>query len=315
MRGAWLGGLMALMVGCTPRGGPPASNLPDAALPKDAAPVDAAPKGARKRKPKREKIPLPPPQPLPPRPAGEPANPEDFDSLSQAAASGAPVKKPGAPPVQRIDAFRFRVGRVEVDRAKRTVEIPAKVNMVEGILEYVAVSSDGKLHESILELDAEPSHLHLGLLLLDMDPAKVDRSDPMKPSVIVTPGGKVKLEVAWTDKDTGKSYQQPVETWLYDRKTKKAPPLQAWSFLGSHFWEGRFVADVERSVVGLVPDESVVITIGADAGNPYQGEMQGFEVFTKKIPPKGTPVRFLIIAADGKPLPTVPPVPPKPEAP
>ena len=37
--------------------------------------------------------------------------------------------------------------------------------MLEGILEYYAVASDGKLHESLLEIAGEPSHLHLALIL------------------------------------------------------------------------------------------------------------------------------------------------------
>ena len=247
-------------------------------------PVKTPPRG------KRQKIKLPPPAPPPPRPEGEPKTSADFDKLSDAAAAGAPVDKPGAPPIQRLDAYKFRVGRVFLDRQKRLLEVPAKLNMTKGILEYYAVGSRGKLHEAVLELLAQPSHIHLALVLVGASPTEY----APKSASIITAGTKLELRVEWTDPETKKTKNLPAESLLFERKRGKAPKALTWRFLGSRFWRGRYVADMDRSVIGLVPDPSVVITVSGDAGNPYRGDSLGFEVNTKNAPPKGTEMKFII---------------------
>lgn len=260
----------------------------------DAAVVDAAPErldSAMRRHPTASVNVVPPPA-LPERPEGEPKAPEDLRKLSDAAEGGQPVQKPGAPPIKRLDAYRLRVGSVFVDRLNRFIEFPGRVNMQEGILEYVACGTQGKLHESVLEVLAEPSHIHLGLLLIGLEPRKYNQpADPYEVPKMIAEGGRVELEMHWTDPTSGAEKSGPPVVWLYDRKEKGAPPKQAWFFEGSQFWNNRYVADVERSIVSLIPDRNAVITIGDDAGNPYRGDAQGYEVYKDVIPPNGTPVK------------------------
>src|SRR6266511_579597 len=75
-----------------------------------------------------------------------------------------------APPAEKIGEHRYRIGQVTVDTAARTAQMPCRVNMQKGMIEYLAVASEGKLHESALRVDAEPLHLHLALLLLGLEP-------------------------------------------------------------------------------------------------------------------------------------------------
>lgn len=237
----------------------------------------------------------------PPRPEGEPKSPEDMKKLSAAAEQGAPVQEPGAPPIERISETRLRVGRVLVDRAARRIELPAKVNMTAGILEYYAVSSNGKLHESVLELAIEPSHLHLGLILLGVEQIKVDYGDYKSPPVVINPGGRLKLSLEFVDPKTKQPTTLGAEQWLYSRKAKGAPKPLEWTFQGSTFWNNRYGADMDRSVIALIPDQIAVLGTTDSSGNPYQGDMLGFEVHTQVIPPKGTPVTLAIeVLGDGK---------------
>lgn len=278
----------------------------DADLTQAAAP-DAGPSAASGRRPKLQ---LPPPQEPPPRPEGEPNEPGDFQALSQAANDGQPVDKPGAPPVQRLDAYRLRVGRVLVDRQARKLEIPARVNMKQGILEYYGVSSNGKLHESVLELHAEPSHVHLGLVLLGLEPAvwhtpEYQEGQPWQPPTLTRPGGMMSLHVEWSDSQGGGTQRTNAEQWLYNRKSKGAPKPMRWMFQGSQFWNGRYSADLDRSVIALIPDMNAVITTTSDEGNPYRGENLGFEVHEKVIPPENTEVT-LVIQAEAQAKPEVP---------
>lgn len=289
MRASIIAGLTLLAAGCTDGRSPITPAKFDRAMP-DAAPDVARPDAAALAAPPS----LAPGYVPSDRPEGEPKGPEDLKALSAAAEQGAPVQKPGAPPIKRLDAYRLRVGAVFVDRLNRFVEMPTRVNMQEGILEYVAVGTDGKLHESVLEVLAEPSHVHLGLLLIGLEPRQYARQDDIyAPPKLAREGGRIDLVMKWTDPKTGEAKEAPPTAWLYDRKAKKAPPPQQWYFEGSQFWRGRYTADLERSVVSLIPDQNVVITIGGDAGNPYRGDAQGYEVYKDIIPPNGTEVRLV----------------------
>ena len=254
----------------------------------------------RRKKKRLEDIKRDMPKP-PPRPAGEPTSPEDLQKLSDAAAGGNPVKKPGAPPIVRISDTQLRVGRMLVDREKRRLEVPIRVNMIQGILEYYGVSSNGKLHESVIEMGIEPSHLHLGLILLGVEQIVYDYGDYKKAPTVVKPGGRLKLTVKYVDPRSKKTREHNAEDWLYNRKLKGSPKPLAWTFQGSTFWQNRYGADMDRSVITLISDQIAVIGTTDGAGNPYQGEGLGFEVNEKTIPPKGTAATLIIqVLGDGK---------------
>ncbi len=232
-----------------------------------------------------------------------PPKPLSFPQQKQAASPKvqSPAQKPAAAQVQakapsgikRLDAYRLKVDEIFVDRLERKLEIPCKLNMEEGILEYFAVSSQGKLHESVLECMIRPRRLHLAFLLIGMEVAKL-QIDPkhIKPPQILRDGGAVKLFVRWQDQQ-GAQQRCPAEEWLYNRKEDTSPPVGEWHFLGSRFQDGRYSADQEGSLIGLVPDSSVLLESGSFQGNPYQGADLGFEVFKARTPPRGTPVTLI----------------------
>ena len=242
---------------------------------------------------------------VPPRPEGEPTSNEKFDEIARNAEQGKKNEKPGAPPVERLADKRFRVGAVVIDQEARTLEIPGRLNMKEGILEYFAVSTQGKLHESVLELFAEPSHIHLGLILIGLQPS-VTKDDPELGQQVIRNGDRVRLFVSWEDAKTKKKRTGPGESWMYNRKTRKAANARDWIFQGSGFWNGRYGADIDRSVIALVPDGSAVLSSTDDEGNPYHGDSLGFEVHKKIVPPVGTPLTLMLKAISPKPADTPP---------
>lgn len=267
-------------------------NLPDESAlgqgrPKIPAPPTAPPTG-------RVKIEMPPPMPPPPKPDGQPQGPQDLRKLAESAAAGTPVQRPGAPPIVRLDDHRLKIGDTLVDRTARRIEIPARVNMVQGILEYFACQTGGKLHESVVEQLDRPSHLHLALLLLGLEPTESVPDDKLG-NRIIRMGSKLRIYVEWNDVKTGAAKRLPAEGWLYSRKRKGPPKAADWVFQGSAFWNGDYSADSAKSVIGLIPDPTTVVGVIGNEGNPYQG-MEGFEVNTAAIPPNGTPLKLVIEA-------------------
>ena len=69
-------------------------------------------------------------------------------------------------PLKQVGPGIFDLGKVRLNKNDRTVTIPAAINMREGTVEYLLVTTAGKTHESVLRTDAEPYHIHLAMLLL-----------------------------------------------------------------------------------------------------------------------------------------------------
>ena len=194
-------------------------------------------------------------------------------------------------PIRRIDHDRLAISEIIVDRKNRKIYIPVEVNQTEGILEYLAVASQGKRHESLLLLKAEPSELHLALLLAGFEPSS------NKQSVRSTKGidpSLVQAQLQWTDSFTGRVQLLPLSAWIYDRGEKVIPPPFPLRFIGSQQSAKGYTADLERSVIGLVPDSSVVLTTTLLTGNPYRGDHLGYEVAEHMVLPKGTSLSLIL---------------------
>ena len=80
---------------------------------------------------------------------------------------GSAEPKPVPPPsIREVSPGVFQVGGVKLEREARRVSFPAKLNMTNGPIEYLLVTTAGKAHESLLTTDIEPQHLQVAMLLL-----------------------------------------------------------------------------------------------------------------------------------------------------
>ena len=65
------------------------------------------------------------------------------------------------PSVKKLDENRYQVGQVTFDKKTREIRFPAKVNMTEGLLEFLVVHQKGKLHESLFATETSPTDINL----------------------------------------------------------------------------------------------------------------------------------------------------------
>ena len=210
-------------------------------------------------------------------------------------------EQPTRPPIKRIDQDRAFVGDVLVNRKTRRVEVPAEVNMTKGILEYYGVGDEGKLHESILKINATPSHIHLAMILAGYEPSEYGAPDPKSGGrKIKKRGSLVRLYVRWRPEVIDREQWVPAEAWLYERERDAPPAPSTYSFEGSMIDKDGYLADRFKSVIGLIDDATVVLANTNDQGNPYRGDKLGYEVYSSAIPPKGTKVTLVIKAAGPK---------------
>ena len=167
------------------------------------------------------------------------------------------------------------------------------VSLTEGILEFVAVEPNSREYESLFAVNAKPSAMQFALLLIGAEPGPP--AYKAKPGE--KPGDRLRITVEW--QQGGQGRQAPPERFLIDRRTGKPAGELTWVLTGSMFvkdFSDReiFLADAEQAFISLWWSSAMPVNLGADHGNPYQGDNQGFEVNQQTIPPKGTPVKLII---------------------
>jgi len=146
---------------------------------------------------------------------------------------------------------------VTINREKRHVDVEAKVCLRVGeFLEMFACTKDTREHESIVVVDAAPSTMHLGLLLLGLEPGKPlsydMKNDP--PTLVPAHGPRIGVYIVQTV--DGEEKETPANEWVKDNKTGKTMKDNTWLFAGSAqtTYEGKplYLADINGSVVSLV---------------------------------------------------------------
>jgi hypothetical protein len=184
---------------------------------------------------------------------------------------------------------------VTIDKEKGRVSFPAAINMAEGNLEYLLVNVMGKTHESLLSTKIEPVDLQVAMLLVGFKPA--EKSDTQPPAQInieylrgapELKGARVGISLEW--KDEKGPHAMKAEDMIWNTKENRAAPEGVWTYNGSEVYMGKFLAQVDGSVVALVRDSAAMIN------NPRPGNDndQIWEVNGRVTPKVGTAVEVII---------------------
>lgn len=209
-----------------------------------------------------------------------------------ATAAAAQPPAPAPPKVERLSATRFRVGRIEVDRAKREISVPATVNSAT-ILEFVANTLGGfKAYESALTVQSNAITFNTALLLIGLDKARSKpprwHFDPDPPQ-----GDPVDIWVEWNA--AGGIRRVRVEELLWDKRTSATLPPGPWVYTGSTFIPngGPYAAEADGVLIGFVHSPAPVIE------NPRPGAVGAFGavIFNEQLGLKPDTAVTLIVAA------------------
>ncbi len=152
--------------------------------------------------------------------------------------------------VRQINADTWQIGLVRVESKKRRLVIPATVNMVEGLIEYVLVSSTGKRHESILQTLAEPIHIQTAALLLLRQPINTNDLPQLRILVELRPGEII-----------------PAERLIDNIVPGVKVPPGVWRFNGSRLVDGIFLAQRDGSIIAIMADPDALIETGRIAAD------------------------------------------------
>lgn len=152
------------------------------------------------------------------------------------------------------------LGSVHIDLPTRSLLVTGRVNQVSGLVEYLAVGAEGKTHESILVVEATPSDVHAGLLLLGLRPGGgVTEQGQGKPF-----GPLVDVRIEW--EEDGKTRGLPAEHAYLDGASTNLLAVSGWVFTGSAIQDGRYMADVGHSLAANHWDPWAVLNLAQDVG-------------------------------------------------
>ncbi len=213
------------------------------------------------------------------------------------------------PTVTKLDETRYQIGGVVLDRKNREIRFPAKVNMAEGLIEYILILQKGKAHEALLVTQIVPTDLNLAFVLLRYPPSpelfsqinETGHPTGLYPEVSspVRAAARITMEVEWSD--SGTTRRVPINEWLRDNAKDTALAPGPWLYTGSSLYEGKFIPDLSGDIVSIKLDPYAMVNF------PTTEDEQGvvWFAFPKRVPPVGTDVTVVITPHfKSKPLPT-----------
>ena len=166
--------------------------------------------------------------------------------------------KPSPSPVERLGPTLLRVGRIQVDTARREISVGGEFTGVSA-LEFIAVVKGGlKAYESLLELETNAVDFNVALILIGLDPARGSvpkmHFDPNPPG-----GDPVEIWVEWTL--GGKPARVRAEQLVYNEVTKQVMTDGPWVYTGSAFSSenNAYLAELEGTLIGFVHTPAPVI--------------------------------------------------------
>lgn len=185
----------------------------------------------------------------------------------------------------------YQIGLVTLDRTNRTVCFPAAVNQRAGLVEYAVVTTGGKVHESIFRTEAQPSHIHLAMLLLGVEAAGTNLlSEDLR---MALPGERVGVEVAW--KRGRRQVRRPLSDFVKLDVAARPERAHGWVYNGSFLDAGGFAAQQGGSIVSLITDPSALVNnAGADRADDEIHQVNG-----SSLPDEDTRVEIILRRVSG----------------
>jgi hypothetical protein len=190
-----------------------------------------------------------------------------------------------------------KMPHMSVDVQKKQIRVECEALNPQMPLEFFCCMSGTAEHEAVLRSPVKPSHLHLGLLMLGLQPGEPVHYSKAADKWLPPHGPPLQIFCEWIDKN-GKSIHVPAYRMMRNVKTKKPMQAMTWIFAGSRVMEdGKYAADTTGYIVSVVNFDLTVIDIPELASSA--NETLEWEYNPDLVPTKGTKV-WMIIEPAGK---------------
>jgi hypothetical protein len=201
-------------------------------------------------------------------------------------AQSSPSPASAQPTIERIGENLYRLGTIRVDTGRKEISVPGTVNRDVTTLEFIANARAGvKAYETAITLDTDALTFNTALILIGLNKSRT-RNVPTAHFDPATPEGD-ELEISI--ECPGRECQRmPAERLMFDKTTNAAVASGSWVYTGSSFLpDGRYLAQMDGTLVGFVHDPASIVEFAAGAGlnkygsivmNPNAGLAPGTQV-------------------------------------
>lgn len=234
------------------------------------------------------------------------------ESVPPPAAPAAPTRPDPAPPPssegEPIPELKFP--GVTINARERCIDVEATVCLSEGALELIACNVGGKVHESIVAVEAKPSHIHTALLLLGANSGSPAMRRAVNEEqtrwVDIPPTGDLIDVFLEFNNAEGKPVERPISDFMRRRnrdgvdRAKSGPGANdaqsipsAFIFAGSHLkadGDGPrgYLADISGHVISMSTFGDELLCL-PEVHSHQQGALT-WEIDPTHLPKKGTAV-------------------------
>lgn len=247
-----------------------------------------------------------PPPPVDATSTAVPKSPEDIAGKLAFIPLIGDAKTPEEAALKRIS----KTERIWLDPKNKLVVIDGSIALTDGPLEMFACPRRSKEHESVVAVDCKSSTAHAALLAIGALEGKPVRYNEIGDIEAVATGTEIDVYVLWKNAD-GVRQTTRAQDWVRNGKDGKALSYP-WVFVGSAFSRDE---ETKRSFYLADAGEFICVsnfttaTMDLPIASSDKDAARMFEVFADRVPPRGTPVRLVLI-----PQPTKKPAESKPKS-
>jgi len=179
-----------------------------------------------------------------------------------------------------------------IDPNNRQVIADGYVAQQQAYLEMFACPAETKEHEAVVAVVAKSSEMHAALLAIGAEPGKTVQFEP---EYVPASGPKIRIWVMWRD-DEGEVQVIDARKWVRRYGTEESLDRD-WVFAGSTWWkdptDGHEYYQADSGEMICVSNFNTALLDLPIESSQSTGALQ-FEVFTERVPPRGTPVRLVL---------------------
>ncbi|MEM1084181.1 MAG: YdjY domain-containing protein [Verrucomicrobiota bacterium] len=202
------------------------------------------------------------------------------------------------PSITRLDDGRMKIGEITFDPKSREVRFPAEINMNEGLLEFLVVHRNGKIHESLLSTGISATNLNVAIKLLHYQPSpelymKLDEDGSLgsefhEATEEQKKHSRMSVSVEW--QQDGETKTTSLNDWISHATTEKPMPSEPWVYGGSFVAYGKFVAESSGDIIAIFLSNAALINF---SGKDNHSDEVWFP-HANRVPEVGTPVTVII---------------------
>lgn len=140
------------------------------------------------------------------------------DAAVETMVESAAEESPKISPQLQAAIDKLPLPGVKINPDEWSVDVDGRVCLVAGMLELIVCTKDTKEHESIIAVDAKPSHIHTALLLLGAVPGNPAMNRPLDAEMtrfmqVPPQGGLVDVYLVIKDEE-GKETEHPISDFI-----------------------------------------------------------------------------------------------------